>query len=49
MPKSEVCYAGLDVHKDLIAIAVAEQGRSVARDVGKLRLTGRSFRLTGST
>jgi len=34
MPKLKVRYVGLDVHKDSIVIAVAEQGRSAARDVG---------------
>jgi transposase len=34
MPKSKVRYVGLDVHKDSIAIAVAEQGRDAAREVG---------------
>jgi len=35
MPKTKVRYVGLDVHKDSIVIAVAEQGRDAARDVGK--------------
>ena len=34
MPKTKVRFVGLDVHKDSIAIAVAEQGRDTARDVG---------------
>lgn len=34
MPKSKVRYVGLDVHKDSIVIAVAEQGRDAAREVG---------------
>ncbi len=32
-------YAGLDVHKDSIVIAVAEEGREEARDVGNSRPT----------
>ncbi len=34
MPKWKVRYVGLDVHKDSIVIAVAEQGRDAAREVG---------------
>ena len=34
MPKSKVRYVGLDVHKDSIVIAVAEPGRSAAREIG---------------
>ena len=34
MPKLKVRYVGLDVYKDSIVIAVAEEGRSAARDVG---------------
>ena len=34
MPKSKVRFVGLDVHKDSIVIAVAEQGRDAARSVG---------------
>ncbi len=33
MPKAKVRYVGLDVHKDSIVIAVAEAGRSAAREV----------------
>lgn len=33
MPKAKVRYVGLDVHKDSIVIAVAEAGRSPAREV----------------
>jgi transposase len=36
MPKSKVRFVGLDVHKDSIAIAVAEEGRDAARDVGTI-------------
>ncbi len=35
MPKTKVRFVGLDVHKDSIVIAVAEQGRDAARDVGE--------------
>ena len=34
MPKSKVRYVGLDVHKNSIVIAVAEPGRSAAREIG---------------
>lgn len=34
MPQLTVRYVGLDVHKDSIVIAVAEEGRSAAREVG---------------
>ena len=34
MPKAKLRFVGLDVHKDSIAIAVAEDGRRPARDVG---------------
>ena len=34
MPKLKLRYVGLDVHKDSIVIAVAEQGREAARDIG---------------
>ena len=34
MPKLKVRYVGLDVHKDSITIAVAENGRGEVRDVG---------------
>ena len=34
MPKAKVRYVGLDVHKDSIVMAVAEQGRDAARAVG---------------
>ena len=34
MPKTKVRFVGLDVHKDSIVIAVAEQGRDSARDLG---------------
>ena len=34
MPRSKVRYVGLDVHKDTIVIAVAEDGRDSAREVG---------------
>jgi transposase len=44
MPKSKVRYVGLDVHKDSIVIAVAEQGRSSARDVGKFPSDWESLR-----
>ena len=44
MPKSKVRYVGLDVHKDSIVIAVAEQGRSAARDVGKFASDWESLR-----
>ncbi len=33
MPKLKIRYIGLDVHKDSIAIAVAETGRGTAREV----------------
>lgn len=44
MPKLKVRYVGLDVHKDSIAIAVAEEGRSAARDVGTLPSDWESLR-----
>ena len=34
MPDSKLRYVGLDVHKDTIVIAVAEEGRDSARDIG---------------
>jgi len=34
MPKSNVRFVGLDVHKDSIVIAVAEAGRDAARSIG---------------
>lgn len=33
MPKSKLRFVGLDVHKDSIVIAVAEEGRDAAREV----------------
>ena len=36
MPRTKVRYVGLDVHKDSIAIAVAEEGRDSAREVGSI-------------
>ena len=44
MPKLKVRYIGLDVHKDSIVIAVAEEGRSAARDVGKFPADWESLR-----
>ena len=35
MPRTKVRYVGLDVHKDSIAIAVAEEGRDSAREIGR--------------
>ena len=34
MPKTKLRYVGLDVHKDSIVIAVAEQGRQASREIG---------------
>ena len=34
MPKSKERYVGLDVHKETIVIAVAEEGRDSAREIG---------------
>lgn len=36
MPKTKLRYVGLDVHKDSIVIAVAEQGRGAAREIAAL-------------
>lgn len=44
MPQLKVRYVGLDVHKDTIVIAVAEQGRSAAFDVGKFPSDWESLR-----
>lgn len=44
MPKLKVRYVGLGVHKDSIVIAVAEQGRSAAYDVGKFSSDWESLR-----
>jgi len=44
MPKLTVRYVGLDVHKDSIVIAVAEQGCSSARDVGRFPSDWESLR-----
>ncbi|MEZ6052369.1 MAG: hypothetical protein R3C02_13410 [Planctomycetaceae bacterium] len=39
----EVRYVGLDVHKDSIVIAVAEPGRSAAREIGTVPGAWRSL------
>jgi len=44
MPQLKVRYVGLDVHKDSIVIAVAEQGRSAAFDVGSFASDWESLR-----
>jgi hypothetical protein len=36
MPKTKVRYVGLDVHKDSMVIAVADEGRGAAQEVGFL-------------